>query len=217
MADTPAPPAEVPGLTSRRVKRNRGFWVVGLLVLALVLVLVLSRGSGQPTAAGQSHPGGGHQHKPPPPHAGNPRLDPDWDGDGKPVTFAFGGDVHFPAGTNLGDRLAADPTDALGPTVPALLAGVDLSMVNLESALTNGTCPQPQDKQYVFSAPASAVSAFQGAGVSLITEANNHGEDCGQAGLQMALATRGPDGLQHSRHRPERGAGLHPVHDHHSR
>ena len=53
---------------------------------------------------------------------------------GKAVTFAFGGDVHFPAGTTLGDRLAADPADALGPTVPALLSGVDLSMVNLESA-----------------------------------------------------------------------------------
>jgi poly-gamma-glutamate synthesis protein (capsule biosynthesis protein) len=78
--------------------------------------------------------------------------------------------------------------------VPALLSGVDLSMVNLESALTNGTCPDPQDKQYVFSAPASAVSAFQGAGVTLITEANNHGEDCGPAGLQMALSTRAQTG-----------------------
>ena len=65
------------------------------------------------------------------------------------------------------------------PTVPALLSGVDLSMVNLESALTDGTCPQPQSKQFVFSAPASAISAFKGAGVTLITEANNHGEDCG--------------------------------------
>ena len=95
---------------------------------------------------------------------GNPRLDPDWEGDGQPVTFAFGGDVHFPAGTNLGDRLAADPSDALGPTVPELLSGVDLSMVNLESALTDGTCPDPQAKQYVFYAPASAVTAFKGAG-----------------------------------------------------
>jgi poly-gamma-glutamate capsule biosynthesis protein CapA/YwtB (metallophosphatase superfamily) len=194
VADAPAPPAELPGLTSKRVKRNRGFWVVGLVVLALVLVLVLGRGGGHPTGAGQSETGGGPQHKPPPPHAGNPRLEPDWEGDGQSTTFAFGGDVHFPAGTNLGDRLAADPSTALGPTVPALLSGVDLSMVNLESALTNGTCPDPQDKQYVFSAPASAVSAFQGAGVTLITEANNHGEDCGPAGLQMALATRSQTG-----------------------
>ncbi len=164
------------------------------MVLALVLALVLSRGGGHPTAAGQSHSGAGPQHSPPPPKAGNPRLDPDWQGDGKAVTFAFGGDVHFPAGTSLGDRLAADPADALGPTVPALLSGVDLSMVNLESALTDGTCPQPQAKQFVFSAPASAVSAFKGAGVTLITEANNHGEDCGPPGLQMALTTRAQTG-----------------------
>ena len=110
------------------------------------------------------------------------------------MTFAFGGDVHFPAGTNLGDRLAADPSDALGPTVPALLSGVDLSMVNLESALTDGTCPDPQPKQYVFYAPQSAISAFKGAGVTLITEANNHGEDCGQPGLQTALAARAQTG-----------------------
>ncbi len=161
-----------------------------LVALALVLAFVLTRGGGHPSAAGRHHSGAAHQHKAPPPLAANPRLDPDWKGDGQTVTFAFGGDVHFPSGTTLGDRLAADPADALGPTVPALLSGVDLSMVNLESALTDGTCPQPQSKQFVFSAPASAVTAFKGAGVTLITEANNHGEDCGPPGLQMALSTR---------------------------
>jgi poly-gamma-glutamate synthesis protein (capsule biosynthesis protein) len=165
------------------------------VVLALVLVLVLSRGGGgHPTAAWQSHSGGGHQAKVPPTPATNPRLDPDWKGNGQAVTFAFRGDVHFPVGTTLGDRLAADPSDALGPTVPNLLSGVDLSMVNLESALTDGTCPQPQSKQFVFSAPASAISAFKGAGVTLITEANIHGEDCGPPGLQMALTTRAQTG-----------------------
>jgi Bacterial capsule synthesis protein PGA_cap len=159
-----------------------------------VLVFALGRGGGHPSAAGQSHAAAGAAHKGPPPPAGNPRLDPDWEGDGQAVTFAFGGDVHFPAGTNLGDRLAADPSDALGPTVPALLSGVDLSMVNLESALTDGTCPDPQDKQYVFYAPPSAIAAFKGAGVTLITEANNHGEDCGPAGLQTAIATRAQTG-----------------------
>jgi len=98
--------------------------------------------------------------------------------------------VHFPAGTNLGDRLASDAASALGPTVPQLLGGANLNMVNFESALTDGTCPQAQPKQYVFYAPPAAVSAFQGAGVTLISEANNHGEDCGMPGLQMALATK---------------------------
>jgi Bacterial capsule synthesis protein PGA_cap len=178
------------------VKRNRRFWGVGLVVVvALASVLLLTRGGGgHPSAAGQSHAAGGHQAKVPPTPAANPRLDPDWKGNGQPVTFAFGGDVHFPAGTTLGDRLAADPSDALGPTVPALLSGVDLSMVNFESALTDGSCPAAQSKQFVFYAPPTAISAFKGAGVTLITEANNHGEDCGPAGLQTAIATRAQTG-----------------------
>ena len=192
----PAPPAgHPPALISRKVKRNRRLWLAGLVLLSFALAFVLTRGSGRPSAAGRSRNGRAHHHAPPPQHAGNPRLDPDWQGDGQPVTFAFGGDVHFPVGTNLGDRLAADPSTALGPTVPQLLSGANLSMVNFESAMTaDGTCPDAQPKQYVFSAPPSAVSAFQGAGVTLITEANNHGEDCGPPGLQTALTTRAQTG-----------------------
>ena len=104
--------------------------------------------------------------------------------------MAFGGDVNFPAGSTLGARLAADPSTALSDTVPALLGGADLSMVNLESALTDGTCPQPQSKQFVFDAPASALTALRHAGVTVVTETNNHGEDCGPAGLQMAIQAR---------------------------
>ena len=163
--------------------------------MSLAAVIVSTRSSGHPSAAGRSAGGRAHHHTPPTQPLGNPRLDPDWQGDGQPVTFAFGGDVHFPVGTNLGDRLAADPSTALGPTVPQLLSGANLSMVNFESALTqDGTCPDAQSKQFVFYAPPSAVSAFQGAGVTLITEANNHGEDCGQPGLQTALATRAQTG-----------------------
>ncbi len=160
------------------------------MLLALFVALLTGRSSGHPSAAGEKHNGAGRSHRGPPPRAGNPRLEPDWQGDGQAVTLAFGGDVHFPAGTTLGDRLEDDPSDALGPTVPELLSGVDLSMVNYESALTDGTCPDAQAKQYVFYAPPTVIDAFRGAGVSLITEANNHGEDCGPPGLQTALATR---------------------------
>ena len=134
--------------------------------------------------------GGGHHHTSPPrPHV-DPRLESDWEGNGHPVVLAFGGDVNFPDDSTLGDRLAADPASALGPGVPQLLAGADLRMVNFESAMTDGTCPDPQPKSYDFYAPAAALTAFRSAGVTLVTEANNHGEDCGQAGLQMALAAR---------------------------
>ncbi len=46
----------------------------------------------------------------------------------------------------------------------------------------------------MFYAPPTVIDAFKGAGVSLITEANNHGEDCGLAGLQTALATKASTG-----------------------
>jgi poly-gamma-glutamate synthesis protein (capsule biosynthesis protein) len=176
------------------VRRNRRLWALGLLALLGLLAWWLSSG-GSPHAAPpvHHHPPAGH-HPTVVPVAKGGRLDPDWEGDGKPVTMAFGGDVNFPTGSTLADRLAADPATALGPGVPQLLSGVDLSMVNMETALTDGTCPDPQDKQYVFYAPSSAISAFRGAGVSLVTEANNHGEDCGLGGLQMALAARTQSG-----------------------
>lgn len=74
--------------------------------------------------------------------------------------------------------------------MPELLAGATLKMVNLETALTDGGCPDPQPKTYVFSAPPSAVTALEHAGITLVTEANNHGEDCGAEGLQQAIAIR---------------------------
>ena len=100
-------------------------------------------------------------------------------GDGQPVTLAFGGDVHFPAGTNLGDRLAADPARRLG-RVPELLSGRRHLDGQLRVGDDHGTCPDAQPKQYVFYAPTTALTAFEGARITLITEANNHGEDCGR-------------------------------------
>ena len=194
----PDPGQRTPEAVPRPADRTQGKRFVIFVTLVVLVVLIaagfwVGHGWGQVTAVSPPH----HPHaRPPAPRAGkaNPRLDPDWEGDGKPVTIAFGGDVNFPSGSILGDRLAADPATALGDGVPELLGGVDLSMVNLETALTDGACPDPQPKSYVFYAPTSAIAALRGAGVGLITEANNHGEDCGQPGLQMALSTRAQTG-----------------------
>lgn len=113
-------------------------------------------------------------------------LSPDWRGDGKPVTLAFGGDVHFEG--PLAARLAADPATALDGDISALLAGADLSMTNFESALISGPCTDPQPKQFVFDAPRTAITALRAAHVTLVSEANNHGEDCGRPGLVQSLA-----------------------------
>jgi len=107
-------------------------------------------------------------------------------GSGAPVTLAFGGDVHFEG--QEAARLADDPTTALAP-LATLFAHSDLAMVNIESAVTMGNgCPQAQSKQYVFHAPPSAYVALKSAGVTVATQANNHGEDCGPRGLDESMA-----------------------------
>jgi poly-gamma-glutamate synthesis protein (capsule biosynthesis protein) len=100
-----------------------------------------------------------------------------------PVTLAFGGDVHFEDW--LGEAVRTDPDGALAPLRP-LLAGADLAVVNLETAVTDRGTPSP--KQYNFRAPAEGVAALAAAGVDVVSIANNHGMDYGVEGLADTLA-----------------------------
>jgi poly-gamma-glutamate synthesis protein (capsule biosynthesis protein) len=160
--------------------------VAGGVVLLLIIIYfgVFSGGSGTPsTSTTTTTPAQAHtvaQHFP----AHSP-LNPDWKGNGRTVTLGFGGDVHFEG--VVGEKLAQDPSTALGTTIPQLFAGTQLRMVNLESVVTNGTCPEPQNKPYIFDAPASAMTALKSASITLATEANDHGLDCGQQGLSQNL------------------------------
>jgi len=108
---------------------------------------------------------------------------------GAAVDIAFGGDVHFES--FLRARLA-DPATALAPIAP-LLSQADLALVNLETAVT--TRGTPADKQYVFRAPAAALTALKAAGVDVATMANNHGEDYGEVGLRDSLDASSTTGL----------------------
>ena len=177
-------------MVSRRVRRRRRQFAVGgtLVLLFLIWLIFFSGGGGGKTPASSDQSSSttrgtvvtAAQHFPK-----RSPLNPDWKGDGKPVTLGFGGDVHF-AGA-VGERLASDPTTALGGTIPQLFANTQLSMVNLETAVTNGTCPEPQSKPFIFDAPASALTALKAASIGLATEANDHGEDCGPQGLSQNL------------------------------
>jgi len=97
-------------------------------------------------------------------------------------TIAFAGDVHFAERT--ADRLAADPSTAFGVAAPGL-AAADLTVVNLETAITTGGEPEP--KSFTFRAPPSAFDALRDAGVDVASMANNHGADYGAAGVQDSL------------------------------
>ena len=103
-------------------------------------------------------------------------------GGGKAVTLAFGGDVHFEGA--LATRLAANPQTVLNAARP-LYAGADITMVNLETAVTARGSPEP--KQFTFRAPPSAYTALKAAGITLATQANNHGEDYGPDGLSDSI------------------------------
>lgn len=86
----------------------------------------------------------------------------------KPVTIAFAGDVHF-AG-NLAGRLD-NPSTAMGP-MATTLASADLAVLNLETAVTTTGSAQP--KQFAFRAPPAVFDALKGAGIDVVTMANNH-------------------------------------------
>jgi poly-gamma-glutamate capsule biosynthesis protein CapA/YwtB (metallophosphatase superfamily) len=82
-------------------------------------------------------------------------------------------------------RLADNPATAFGQAAPAL-AKADLTMVNLETAITTRGDPAPKD--FHFRAPATAFTALRDAGVDAATMANNHAADYGTVGLRDTLA-----------------------------
>jgi poly-gamma-glutamate capsule biosynthesis protein CapA/YwtB (metallophosphatase superfamily) len=113
------------------------------------------------------------------------------------VTLAFGGDVHFALRTL---DLLADPATAFGP-VSSIFQAADLSMVNLETAVTERGTPEP--KQFHFRAPAATYDAVKAAGIDVVSLANNHTLDYGRIGLDDTLAAARSAGV------PVVGAGMH--------
>lgn len=94
------------------------------------------------------------------------------------LTMAFGGDVMFESHL----RSLAYDEDSLSE-LQSTLGAADLSVVNVETALTEGGTPWP-GKPFTFRAPASALDAVAGAGVDAVTMANNHAFDYGDEGAE---------------------------------
>jgi poly-gamma-glutamate synthesis protein (capsule biosynthesis protein) len=111
-------------------------------------------------------------------------------GNGTPVTLAFAGDTNFEG--VIADRLAADPASVFGPIVP-VLAGADLTVVNMETAIGHGGTAAP--KEFTFQAPPEALESFRAAGVDVVSAANNHGMDFGPESLEETLAAEAASGF----------------------
>jgi poly-gamma-glutamate synthesis protein (capsule biosynthesis protein) len=100
-------------------------------------------------------------------------------------TISFAGDVHFSG--RIAARLARNPATVFAQAAP-VLRRADLTMVNLETAITTGGVQQA--KLFTFRAPPSALTALRDAGIDVATMANNHGADFGASGLTDSLAAR---------------------------
>ncbi len=104
------------------------------------------------------------------------------------VTLAFAGDVHFELHLAA---LLGRPQRALGP-ITRTLADADLTMVNLESAITERGTPEAKEledaaERFHFRTSPAALDVLAAAGVDVVTMANNHGADYGQVGLRDTL------------------------------
>lgn len=97
------------------------------------------------------------------------------------LRLVFAGDVHFTGRTG---PLLEEPRSAFGP-IARVLGDGDLTVVNLETAVTERGTPEP--KTYHFRAPASAYDALRAAGIDAVSIANNHALDYGRVGLLDTL------------------------------
>lgn len=105
------------------------------------------------------------------------------------VTLAFAGDVH--GERQIAAALAAGE-DVLGGMAD-VLGAADLALVNLETPV--GSRSAPAAKAYTFLAPPALLDALVGAGVDVVTVANNHALDHGIDGLQDTLRVAAERGL----------------------
>jgi poly-gamma-glutamate capsule biosynthesis protein CapA/YwtB (metallophosphatase superfamily) len=150
-----------------------------VLVSAVVgaALIATSCGGGEgPVAQGDTVPPAGSSSRPSSAPAKKPSAVK------RPIILAFGGDTHFEGA--LRGRLAG-PATALGP-ISGTLRRADLSMVNLETAITSAGTPAP-GKQFTFRAPATAFTALRASGVDVVSMANNHGMDYMESGLNDSL------------------------------
>jgi poly-gamma-glutamate synthesis protein (capsule biosynthesis protein) len=87
--------------------------------------------------------------------------------------------------------LLGHPRHALGP-IERVLGDADLTMVNLESAITERGTPEAKEievpsQRYHFRTSPAALRVLADAGVDVVTMANNHGADYGRVGLSDSL------------------------------
>lgn len=117
------------------------------------------------------------------------------------IRVMFGGDVML--GRNVKEYiLRFGPDYPLGLIAP-LLRNADLTILNLECAITSSLDQWPGErKAFYFGAPQQAIASLTGAGVDMVSLANNHALDFGVEGLLDTFAALRSHGIRYA------GAGV---------
>jgi poly-gamma-glutamate synthesis protein (capsule biosynthesis protein) len=104
---------------------------------------------------------------------------------GPEITIAFAGD-------NNGEGLPeGDMANAMAGRLSAmkdLLSGADLTVANLETALTDRGVGA--NKEFTFRSPPSILTGLQAVGIDVVSMANNHGLDFGPDGLEDSVEAK---------------------------
>ena len=159
---------------------RRGRWLISLAVLCLA---GSACSPGSPPGAAPQPPTGMSDS------AGSPSTAPSTPStptaQPRTLTLSFAGDLNFDQQL---DSLLDDRGHRLAAALRPLFGSADLSMLNLETAITTRGAPEP--KTYHFRAPASALDVVAATGVDVVTMANNHAVDYGPHGFSDTLAVK---------------------------
>jgi len=113
------------------------------------------------------------------------------------LRLVFGGDAML--GRLVGDAIACRGPDYPLGAIAGLLLQADLAVVNLECAITASTrLWSGAPKAFYFGAPPQAACSLAGAGVRLVSLANNHALDYGVEGLRDTLRVLDAYGIAHA-------------------
>ncbi len=122
------------------------------------------------------------------------------------LTLALVGDIML--GTDYPeDRLPDDDGAGFLAAVADVLGAADLAIGNLEGVLVDGgeprkACTNP-DACFLFRSPTRYAAHLRDAGFDLISLANNHARDFGEAGRDSSMAALDAVGIRHSGRRGE--------------
>ncbi len=117
------------------------------------------------------------------------------------IRVMFGGDVML--GRLVKEHILRDGPDYPLGSVAQLMRSPDLTIVNLECAITSSAdIWSGAPKAFYFDAPPQAIHALAGAGIDMVSLANNHMLDFGVKGLLDTLQHLRLQGIHHA------GAGV---------